>query len=723
MLSFQLLRREALLDRRDAALDRWADRSAQGFKTEMTAVAEALQALAEEVDAGNGELLERSRNWRFTGYTYFELADGKDRQLLTLAAKAYSTAAALLNGTNSPMDEMKLNYLFGHTLLNLSEGKNPGMLQEARSCFVTAREAARIAQPASIRDAEEGVATVDQIIGLVTKTEQLGQHIEKLRKEKEPYDKPPVEDNITVSEIQGWFGILMEEYNKDISAGKVSDTRQQVLNPLLSQLEGLVFTETKNLEESQNRRSKVGELHDQLEHLLADTSHGTPRLQENSRANKVWKLFSNLKLFLANELARPQIGYDEHSYGMEIYQSCGRVDTLLHNPAPDDIKARKFEIDMVRKLAGSIRVFLRRNHLTLISPIWSSATSPENPNAVFFSGTDALKKVVEVACSSHDLRLLATASLRDYGSERWDQLRTCNVAIFDFTGYQYIITDKGLNNAPRTDIFGVSYELGIALTLGKPIIVLAAEDQQVPFDVDIKPVVLKNDDSDTGLLIHAIDHVVYGIQRGGRKIHTNNNSAIGLTHAYLKEKFSKSENIFIEQSLKQIGPSATRDPVRFRRSIESLLGSAGPGAPYMVFPSWPGSYPVASSRLCFHVMPYGPPWAPEVMETVAQACNNSSKPTEYVRGDQVTDPDIIVSIWDYLCKATHIVVDLTGCSANVALELGIAHTLGRNVLLVTQDNINHPPSISKMRIHKYSATGWQGLHSLSNIITQFLLSP
>ncbi len=58
---------------------------------------------------------------------------------------------------------------------------------------------------------------------------------------------------------------------------------------------------------------------------------------------------------------------------------------------------------------------------------------------------------------------------------------------------------------------------------------------------------------------------------------------------------------------------------------------------------------------------------------------------EYIRGDHVLDADIIRSIWDNLCQATHVLVDLTGLNANVALELGIAHTLGRNVLLVSQD--------------------------------------
>lgn len=66
--------------------------------------------------------------------------------------------------------------------------------------------------------------------------------------------------------------------------------------------------------------------------------------------------------------------------------------------------------------------------------------------------------------------------------------------------------------------------------------------------------------------------------------------------------------------------------------------------------------------------------------------------------------DIMKSIWTDLCRATHVLVDLTGLNANVAIELGIAHTLGRNVRLITQDQ--NPDrsfkAITKQRAHQYT---------------------
>jgi hypothetical protein len=89
----------------------------------------------------------------------------------------------------------------------------------------------------------------------------------------------------------------------------------------------------------------------------------------------------------------------------------------------------------------------------------------------------------------------------------------------------------------------------------------------------------------------------------------------------------------------------------------------------------------------------------------------------------VPDADIIRSIWDNLCQASHVVVDLTGLNANVALELGIAHALGRNVLLVTQDDLDRAPfkSLGKLRVHRYSLTGKPGIRPLRQALEDFFL--
>src|SRR5690349_14895424 len=108
MTPSQIRRREELLARNDAALDRWPHRLGPEFAREMTAVAEGLYALASEVDATQGDALERSRNWRFVGNTYFDLADGKDLRHLRLADGAYRNADELLGAAGNAVERMKL---------------------------------------------------------------------------------------------------------------------------------------------------------------------------------------------------------------------------------------------------------------------------------------------------------------------------------------------------------------------------------------------------------------------------------------------------------------------------------------------------------------------------------------------------------------------------------------------------------------------------------------
>lgn len=87
------------------------------------------------------------------------------------------------------------------------------------------------------------------------------------------------------------------------------------------------------------------------------------------------------------------------------------------------------------------------------------------------------------------------------------------------------------------------------------------------------------------------------------------------------------------------------------------------------------------------------------------------------------DPRIIRSIWDEICRATHVVVDITDFNANVALELGIAHTLGRRTLIVAQQGKTIDmlfESIAKLRVHVYSLQDLDG--TLGRAIGRFLAS-
>ena len=109
-------------------------------------------------------------------------------------------------------------------------------------------------------------------------------------------------------------------------------------------------------------------------------------------------------------------------------------------------------------------------------------------------------------------------------------------------------------------------------------------------------------------------------------------------------------------------------------------------------------------------MPFGPKWAEKAVDAARAACDAVG--VEYIRGDEVEDPNVIRSIWEEISRASHVLVDLTGFNSNVALEAGIAHTLGRPTMLTGRKEAVMDglfTNISKLRVHPYRKPSEKGL--------------
>jgi hypothetical protein len=115
-------------------------------------------------------------------------------------------------------------------------------------------------------------------------------------------------------------------------------------------------------------------------------------------------------------------------------------------------------------------------------------------------------------------------------------LRSCHTAVFDFSSY---VRDAPVENA--TLAAAVAYELGIALTLGKAMLIVACEDQDLPLDVDAQSVRLQNDKGDAGRLASAIDDVIYGHQREGL------DDSISATFEFLQNELRRQKDAITKQ--------------------------------------------------------------------------------------------------------------------------------------------------------------------------------
>jgi hypothetical protein len=74
---------------------------------------------------------------------------------------------------------------------------------------------------------------------------------------------------------------------------------------------------------------------------------------------------------------------------------------------------------------------------------------------------------------------------------------------------------------------------------------------------------------------------------------------------------------------------------------------------------------------------------------------------------------IMEDIWKAICSSRLVIADLTGFNANVLYELGIAHTVGKETIMIYQkkENIKFPFDLSQIRRIEYENSAAGGLAS------------
>lgn len=112
-------------------------------------------------------------------------------------------------------------------------------------------------------------------------------------------------------------------------------------------------------------------------------------------------------------------------------------------------------------------------------------------------------------------------------------------------------------------------------------------------------------------------------------------------------------------------------------------------------------------NLCFVLMPFGPAFDRLYRERIKPA-------VEYcgfhpLRADDLFSPTpILEDIWTYICASRVILADVTDRNPNVFYEIGIAHTVGKPVVVITQNQADVPFDIAHVRYFLYSddKEGW-----------------
>lgn len=411
------------------------------------------------------------------------------------------------------------------------------------------------------------------------------------------------------------------------------------------------------------------------------------------RGERVSELLTGVRSYLFDQLNRSQQNSEERGVAYDLMIQAGQVEKALRGVDNDTV--RQVERDRVRPLIWEVRRFSLRNHLMLIHPLWRWATVQVDPNALCVVGGTRVESMMTRVARERDLRVLKKPTGWGAAQIRWNQMRECAVAVFALE------SDETRASA--------CHDLGFALALGVYPIVTLPVGAELPFDIDLPPVELTNAPEDEVRLGDAVDEALFGLHPTAGEVSSVQETIRAVSGVATG---SDATTRVLSRRLDEIDHP---DPIQVNDLLGQILAVQGDGKSAVVRCTWPGSYPDPGKRRCFHVMPFSEPWSDVARDTVRASCEMEG--VRYRRGDETEEQRIIRAIWQEICRATHVIVDITGLNANVCLELGLAQAVGRHTLLLAREDGTIKklyPEIAKLQVRTYSDA------TLTDIIREFL---
>lgn len=734
--------REEVMDRADRAIDAaWPERKGEAYVNEMMRAASEMERIAATMKAEGFDRIEQSHTHRLLGSLYADLAPALGNEMLARAVSAYRAAEELLEGQSDELERAKLDFNFGNALRQV-DPNDAGLLQEAKRRLLAARATFLVQATQFLPQVDAALKSVESLLALAPLAREIDENtkdmsalqeklaaggnvseiaeetrkvmsrhggvagmigrlqavidtlsdeqrqsakFEEVRRQMEILTNQALGGKEVSPEIREVWSLLNEKLKYEAESGKVSKERAETLKGVLEEYGRALSGDEEHIGSLLRKVGEVSKFIQDRFEMAHYLSHGLDRPPEGSRASDLVELSWVLRRNLLEEMNRPEKGEDESREALELNMRASRVDRRIYEAGADDVRAVSVERDELRPLALAIREFSARAYTMPSRPIWRSASIPIDTNAVFYSGGTKRRRSVSEACSRIGLEVMAEPSGEFFADARWKQLQKAFITVFNLCG------------AHGQRMASVMYELGVALTLGKPAVVLVEEGQTIPFDVGIEPLVMPGEMREDLAVAVAIDKSVVWLHPAP----WSGSPAMTLEHV-LSVHQRPQQNVYADQSLRILAElRKAPDPLAITHTLSKFFEYLADGKTMLIHPWWAPVYPEEDKPSLFHVMPFGPKWADRVTDAANRVCEKSG--VRYVRGDMVPEPDVIRSIWEELARAAYVLVDLTGLNANVALELGIAHTMGKKLLMVGQGDPGRCVfgSISKLRVGKY----------------------
>src|SRR5262245_57779395 len=203
--------RDAAIARQDQVAARYAPRYDAAFCAALQPIIVELERVATLAAAERSDAVELSRTWRWLGDAHFEHGRFAGRPSWYAGADAYLKAERALADYAAPVEQAKLDFNFGNTLAQLSEGTDIALLEAADIRY---RRAAEVFRNAFLTDFAGQVEQRHALLRAQLKMARLltiGQR--DLARLQELVSKAALTDPIEQGKIQKEFEALAKRFD------------------------------------------------------------------------------------------------------------------------------------------------------------------------------------------------------------------------------------------------------------------------------------------------------------------------------------------------------------------------------------------------------------------------------------------------------------------------------------------------------------------------------
>ena len=174
--------------------------------------------------------------------------------------------------------------------------------------------------------------------------------------------------------------------------------------------------------------------------------------------------------------------------------------------------------------------------------------------------------------------------------------------------------------------------------------------------------------------------------------------AIDLTFWSRRSMSLAAEDIIARPQLEQELRRTKENATVLEATINSLRARLENLVPAV--PIWARRNFKPDSTFCFVLMPFQDSFFRLYEDGILPAAKAAGLRCKHA-GEIFDNREIIEDVWESICTARLIVADVTGRNPNVFYELGICHTLGKEVIVLTQNHDDVPFDIRHRRFLDY----------------------